>query len=222
MKKGTLVLGVAVLLAAAGVFAATRSGLWSPGGAVAQSPRPPAVRTVPVEVAARAEDPGSGAHRCLGHGDPHRQRRGQDPGGQRNRRRPFPRRCHRAAGRSALHARQPRHRGPDQAGHRRARGRQGAARTGRTRCRALHRTVRQECHDASDAQQCADAGDVVAGVGRTPIPVSSSIFASSSATAPSARRFRGAQARPRSRSAISCARPTPRRSRPSSRSRRSM
>lgn len=43
-------LGVAVLLAAAGVFAATRSGLWSPGGAVAQSPRPPAVRTVPVEV----------------------------------------------------------------------------------------------------------------------------------------------------------------------------
>ncbi|MGE3158260.1 MAG: efflux RND transporter periplasmic adaptor subunit [Xanthobacteraceae bacterium] len=51
MKNGTLVLGVAVLLAAAGVFAATRSGLWSPGGAVAQSPRPPAVRTVPVEVA---------------------------------------------------------------------------------------------------------------------------------------------------------------------------
>jgi RND family efflux transporter MFP subunit len=51
MKRRTLVLGVAVLLAAAGVFAATRSGLWSPGGAVAQSPRPPAARTVPVEVA---------------------------------------------------------------------------------------------------------------------------------------------------------------------------
>src|SRR5262245_15416827 len=51
MKKRTLVLGVAVLLAAAGVFAATRSGLWSPGGAVAQSPRPPSARTVPVEVA---------------------------------------------------------------------------------------------------------------------------------------------------------------------------
>jgi RND family efflux transporter MFP subunit len=50
MKRRTLVLGVAVLLAAAGVFAATRSGLWSPGGAVAQSPRPPAARTVPVEV----------------------------------------------------------------------------------------------------------------------------------------------------------------------------
>ncbi len=42
MKKRTLVLGVAVVLAAAGVFAVTRSGLWSPGGAVAQSPRPAA------------------------------------------------------------------------------------------------------------------------------------------------------------------------------------
>jgi RND family efflux transporter MFP subunit len=50
MKKGVLVLGVAALLAAAGVFAATRSGFWSPG-AVAQSPRPPVARTVPVEVA---------------------------------------------------------------------------------------------------------------------------------------------------------------------------
>jgi len=51
MKKKTWVLVVAVLLAAAGVFAATRTGLWSPGGAVAQSPRPPAARTVPIEVA---------------------------------------------------------------------------------------------------------------------------------------------------------------------------
>jgi multidrug efflux system membrane fusion protein len=51
MKKRTLLLGVAVLLAAGGIFAATRSGLWSPGGAVAQAPRPPAVRTIPVEVA---------------------------------------------------------------------------------------------------------------------------------------------------------------------------
>jgi multidrug efflux system membrane fusion protein len=51
MKKRTLVLGVAAVLAAAGVFAVTRSGLWSPGGAVAQSPRPSVQRTVPVEVA---------------------------------------------------------------------------------------------------------------------------------------------------------------------------
>ena len=51
MKKRTLVLGVAAVLAAAGVFAVTRSGLWSPGGAVAQSPRPAVQRTVPVEVA---------------------------------------------------------------------------------------------------------------------------------------------------------------------------
>ena len=46
-----MVLGVAAVLAAAGVFVATRTGLWSPDGAVAQSPRPKAVRTVPVEVA---------------------------------------------------------------------------------------------------------------------------------------------------------------------------
>lgn len=51
MKKRTLLLGAAVLLAAGGIFAATRSGLWSPGGAVAQSPRPAAVRAIPVEVA---------------------------------------------------------------------------------------------------------------------------------------------------------------------------
>ena len=50
MKKRTLLLGVAVLLAAGGVFAATRSDLWFPNGAVAQAPRPPAVRSVPVEV----------------------------------------------------------------------------------------------------------------------------------------------------------------------------
>jgi membrane fusion protein, multidrug efflux system len=51
MKKRTLVLGVAAVLAAAGVFAVTRSGLWSPGGAVAQAPRPKAERTVRVETA---------------------------------------------------------------------------------------------------------------------------------------------------------------------------
>src|SRR5947207_10917527 len=49
MKKRTLVLGAVAVLAAAGVVAATRGGLWS-GGAVAQAPRPPA-RAVPVEVA---------------------------------------------------------------------------------------------------------------------------------------------------------------------------
>ncbi len=43
-------LGVAVLLAAGAVFAATRNGLWFPTGAVAQSPRPPAARAIPVEV----------------------------------------------------------------------------------------------------------------------------------------------------------------------------
>ncbi len=51
MKKRTLVLGAAVVIAAAGVFAATRSGIWSPVGAVAQSPRPANVRTIPVETA---------------------------------------------------------------------------------------------------------------------------------------------------------------------------
>jgi len=45
------VLGAAVVIAAAGVFAATRSGIWSPVGAVAQSPRPANVRTIPVETA---------------------------------------------------------------------------------------------------------------------------------------------------------------------------
>jgi multidrug efflux system membrane fusion protein len=49
MKKRTLVFGAVVVLAAAGVAAATRGSLWS-GGAVAQAPRPPA-RAVPVEVA---------------------------------------------------------------------------------------------------------------------------------------------------------------------------
>ncbi len=51
MKKRTLVLGVAAVLAAAGVFVVTRNGLWSPGGAVAQAPRPKAERTVRVETA---------------------------------------------------------------------------------------------------------------------------------------------------------------------------
>jgi multidrug efflux system membrane fusion protein len=52
MKKRTLVLGAVVVLAAAGIVAATRGGLWS-GGAVAQAPRPVA-RAVPVEVATAA------------------------------------------------------------------------------------------------------------------------------------------------------------------------
>lgn len=59
MKKRTLVCGaLLVLVAAGGVFAATRGGLWSgwsgwwwPGGAVAQAPRANAPRAVPVEVA---------------------------------------------------------------------------------------------------------------------------------------------------------------------------
>jgi multidrug efflux system membrane fusion protein len=61
MKKRTLVCGaLVVLVAAGGVFAATRGGLWSDwswsgwswsGGAVAQAPRANAPRAVPVEVA---------------------------------------------------------------------------------------------------------------------------------------------------------------------------
>jgi membrane fusion protein, multidrug efflux system len=58
MKKRTLVCGaLVVLVAAGGVFAATRGGLWSgwswswSGGAVAQAPRANAPRSVPVEVA---------------------------------------------------------------------------------------------------------------------------------------------------------------------------
>jgi membrane fusion protein, multidrug efflux system len=53
MKKRILVLGAVVVLAAAGIAAATRGSLWS-GGAVAQAPRPPA-RAVPVEVATAAK-----------------------------------------------------------------------------------------------------------------------------------------------------------------------
>ena len=49
MKKRTLVLCVAAVLAVAGVVAVTRGGLWSPQGAVAQAPRAP--RAVSVEVA---------------------------------------------------------------------------------------------------------------------------------------------------------------------------
>jgi multidrug efflux system membrane fusion protein len=49
MKKRTWVLGAVVVLAAAGIVAATRGGLWS-GGAVAQAPRA-APRAIPVEVA---------------------------------------------------------------------------------------------------------------------------------------------------------------------------
>src|SRR5437899_11766630 len=49
MKKRTLVLCVAALLAVAGVVVATRGSLWSPQGAVAQAPRAP--RAVSVEVA---------------------------------------------------------------------------------------------------------------------------------------------------------------------------
>jgi RND family efflux transporter MFP subunit len=54
MKKRTLVLGVVAVLAAAGIVAATRGGLWS-GGAVAQAPRQNAPRAVPVETAIAAK-----------------------------------------------------------------------------------------------------------------------------------------------------------------------
>jgi RND family efflux transporter MFP subunit len=50
MKKRTsLVFGAIAVLAAAGAFVATRDGLWSPQGAVAQAPR--GQRGVPVEIA---------------------------------------------------------------------------------------------------------------------------------------------------------------------------
>jgi membrane fusion protein, multidrug efflux system len=51
MKKRTLVFGAVVVLAAAGIAAATWGGLWPGGGAVAQAPRQNAARVVPVEVA---------------------------------------------------------------------------------------------------------------------------------------------------------------------------
>jgi RND family efflux transporter MFP subunit len=51
MKKRTLVVGVAVVLAAAGAVAATRGGLWFSPGAVAQAPRQGGPRVVSVEVA---------------------------------------------------------------------------------------------------------------------------------------------------------------------------
>jgi membrane fusion protein, multidrug efflux system len=51
MRKRALVVGAVVVLAAAGIAAATRGSLWSVG-AVAQAPRPNAPRAVPVEVAA--------------------------------------------------------------------------------------------------------------------------------------------------------------------------
>jgi RND family efflux transporter MFP subunit len=49
MKKGTIVLAGAALVAAAGVAVAVRGGLWG-GGAVAQAPRANAPAAVPVEV----------------------------------------------------------------------------------------------------------------------------------------------------------------------------
>jgi multidrug efflux system membrane fusion protein len=51
MKKRTLVLGAVVVLAVAGIAAATRGGLLWSGGAVAQAPRQSGPRAVPVEVA---------------------------------------------------------------------------------------------------------------------------------------------------------------------------
>src|ERR1700726_8862 len=51
MKKRTLFLGGVAILAAAGIVAATRGGLWS-GGAEAQAPRLNAPRAVPIEAAA--------------------------------------------------------------------------------------------------------------------------------------------------------------------------
>ncbi len=56
MKKRTLVLGVVVVLAGAGIVAATREGLWSEG-AVAQAPRQNAPRVVSVEVADATRKP---------------------------------------------------------------------------------------------------------------------------------------------------------------------
>ena len=56
MKKRTLVLGVVAVLAVAGVVAATRSGFWTPPGAVAQAPAP-AQRGVSVEVAQAVKKP---------------------------------------------------------------------------------------------------------------------------------------------------------------------
>jgi RND family efflux transporter MFP subunit len=53
MKKRTLVVGLGLVLAAAGIVAATRGTLW-PEGAIAQAPRPTAPRVVSVEVAAAA------------------------------------------------------------------------------------------------------------------------------------------------------------------------
>lgn len=51
MKKRTFLLGGVAILAAAGIVAATRGGLWS-GGAEAQAPRLNAPRAVPIEAAA--------------------------------------------------------------------------------------------------------------------------------------------------------------------------
>ena len=51
MKKRTFFLGGVAILAAAGIVAATRGGLWS-GGAEAQAPRLNAPRAVPIEAAA--------------------------------------------------------------------------------------------------------------------------------------------------------------------------
>ena len=53
MKKGTIVLAGAALVAAAGIAVAMRAGLWS--GAVAQAPRANAPQAVPVEVQAVAK-----------------------------------------------------------------------------------------------------------------------------------------------------------------------
>ncbi|MEA2989466.1 MAG: hypothetical protein QOG83_2177 [Alphaproteobacteria bacterium] len=50
MKKRTLALGLAAALALAGVVA-VKSGYWHLEGAVAQAPRPPAQRSIPVDVA---------------------------------------------------------------------------------------------------------------------------------------------------------------------------
>ena len=55
MKKRTFLLGGVAILAAAGIVAATRGGLWS-GGAEAQAPRPNAPRAVPIEAAAAVKN----------------------------------------------------------------------------------------------------------------------------------------------------------------------
>ena len=89
------------------------------------------------------------------------------------------------------------------------------------RRRALHRSGGQKRHHGRDAQQRADPGQRLPRARRFQQGHARRASGSSSATAPSARRSPAASAWPTSRSAISSGRPTRRRLRPSTRSRRS-